>query len=284
MMRTILVPLAPGFDAEAALDAALAVARPMNSHIRALFAHFTPEAAAAVYPDIMANAQLNAQIIEQESRRVATAERSRFDGWRLKHQLAAAPADDRLDRCFATWVEPEMEIDAAVTYYGRVSDLVVMTRFPAGDPLAGRCLDAALFGTGRPTLLMPKPAVSSLLEHVMIAWNGSLEASHAMFGAMPLLRAARRVSVFTATESEQEHRNGTDLEEALSWYGIATHRLPRVHPAGSPGAELLATAHRSEVTLIVMGAYTHSRLRQAFLGGVTRRVLAEATIPVLMTH
>jgi nucleotide-binding universal stress UspA family protein len=33
-----------------------------------------------------------------------------------------------------------------------------------------------------------------------------------------------------------------------------------------------------------MGAYTHSRLRQSFLGGVTMHVLAHATIPVVMSH
>jgi nucleotide-binding universal stress UspA family protein len=62
---------------------------------------------------------------------------------------------------------------------------------------------------------------------------------------------------------------------------------PRVGQPEAPcsaGAALLTTASRSEATLVVMGAYTHSRLRQSFLGGVTRHVLSEATVPILMSH
>ena len=284
MMRTILVPLAPGFDTEAALDAALAIAKPMNSHVRALCVHSNAEAMVTLYPDIMANAQVGRDMIERENRRLAAAARGQFESWRLKHKLPSAPVDDRLDSCFATWVEPAMEIEPAVTRFGRVSDLIVMNRFPASEPLAGRCLDAALFGTGRPTLLVPKPVRWSMLEHVVVAWNSSLEASHSVFAAMPLLRAAHRVSVFTAAESESENANSAELDEALSWYGITAHRVSRTHQAPSVGADLLASAKRVDATLIVMGAYTHGRLRQSFLGGVTRRVLEEATIPVLMTH
>jgi nucleotide-binding universal stress UspA family protein len=287
MMRTILVPLAQSLAGEPALQAALAVAKRMNSHIRAMFVRPEPETAMSylpILPMVGAAAGVTRDAIEKEGRQAAEAARVSFDAWRSRQKLPEAPADARLDSCFATWTEQVGEIEPAVTHFGRVSDLIVMSRFKANDLIAGRCFDAAVFGSGRPTLVVSTTLPWDMLDHVMIAWNGSLEASHAVFGAMPLLRAAGRVSIFCVQEAETDQASGAELAEALSWYGIPARHVGGPETQGSTGAALLAMARGSETTLIVMGAYTHSRLRQSFLGGVTREVLADATIPVLMSH
>ena len=36
--------------------------------------------------------------------------------------------------------------------------------------------------------------------------------------------------------------------------------------------------------LLVMGGYSHSRLREMILGGVTRHMLEKATLPLLLAH
>ena len=118
----------------------------------------------------------------------------------------------------------------------------------------------------------------------MIAWNGSLEASHAVFGALPLLHEARLVTIFSAPEVDTDERGGAELAEALSWYGIRTGRAARHASFASTGATLIEAAQEAKATLILMGAYTHSRLQQTFLGGVTRRLLADSPVPVLMSH
>ena len=282
MMRTILVPLGPGLAGEPALDAALVLAKRMNSHIRAMFVRPDPRAAIPYMP--LAGARFTWAAIEQQGREAAEAAKGRFDAWRSQHEIPDVPRDDRLDSCFASWAERADEIDKVVTKFGRVSDLIVMSRFKPGDVVAERCFDAAVFGTGRPTLLVPGEPALDMLEHVMVAWNGSLEASHAVFGSMQLLRAAARVSIFSVPEAACDEADGAELAEALSWYGIPTHLAGRSVVRCSTGAALLAVARMSEVSLVVMGAYTHSRLRQSFLGGTTREVLAEATIPILMTH
>lgn len=284
MMRTILVPLAPGLASQPALDAALAIAKRMNSHIRALYVRPDPDAAIGYFPEIAATAKIDRDAIASEDQKAAEGARARFDAWRSQHGIPETLSDGRLDTCFATWTEQTCEIETAVTHFGRVSDLIVMTRRHPADTMAARCLDSALFGSGRPALLVPNAPFGDMLSHVMIAWNGSLEASHAVFAAMPLLRAAQWVSTFYSPEGEPEKQPGAELVEALSWYGIRVHEERPSKAAGSVGADLLKTAHRVEATMIVMGAYTHSRLRQAFLGGVTRRVLQEAPIPVLMCH
>ena len=142
------------------------------------------------------------------------------------------------------------EIEPVVTHFGRVSDLIVMSRFQANDLVAERCFDAAVFGSGRPTLVVSATLPWDMLDHVMIAWNGSLEASHAVFGAMPLLRAAGRVSIFSVQEVKTDQASGAELVEALSWYGIPACHVGGPETQGSTGAALLTMAGRNEATLI----------------------------------
>ncbi|MGC2413419.1 MAG: universal stress protein [Stellaceae bacterium] len=259
------------------------MAKRMNSHIRAMFVRPEPSTAMSYIP-LIAGAGLTLGAIERQGREAADAAKAAFDAWRSRHEIPDLARVGRLDSLFASWTERVGEIDQIVTKFGRLSDLIVMSGFQPGNAMAERCFDAAVFGSGRPTLLVPQRPISDLLDHVMIAWNGSLEASHAIFGAMPLLCAASRVSIFSAPEGEGDEDGGTDLAEALSWYGIPVHLAGRSEVPCSTGAALLAVARISDVSLVVMGAYTHSRLRQSFLGGTTREVLAEATIPILMSH
>ena len=283
MMRTLLVPLAPGLADEPALDAAFLLAKRMNSHIRAVFVRPDPNVALAYFPPVMVT-ETTQQTIENEGKRAAEAEKARFEMWRSRHGIPAAPADTRLDTCFASWSEQIGDIEPVVTRQGRVSDLIVLKRFAPDELVAQRCFDAALFGSGRPTMLVPQQLPWDPIDHVLIAWNGSLEASHAVFGVLPLLHEAGRVSLFTAPEPENDETSGAGLAEALSWQGIQVHQAIVREKTDSVGAALLATAADSGATMIVMGAYTHSRLRQSFLGGVTMHVLAHATIPVVMSH
>jgi nucleotide-binding universal stress UspA family protein len=283
MMRTLLVPLASGLAAEPALDAALLLAKRMNSHIRAVFVRPDPAWVLSYFPSGMA-IPVTAQTIENEGRRAEEQERVRFEAWRSRHSLPAEPADTRLGTCFASWSEQIGEIEPVVTRHGRLSDLIVLGRVGPTDIMAQRAFDAALFGSGRPTLLVPEKLPWDLIDHVLIAWNGSLESSHAVFGVLPLLQEAGRVSVFSEPGPENDGTSGTELAEALSWHGIPIHQAIVRAGKDPVGAALLATAADNGATLIVMGAYTHSRLRQSFLGGVTMHVLAHATIPVVMSH
>ena len=118
----------------------------------------------------------------------------------------------------------------------------------------------------------------------MIAWNGSLEASRAVLGAMPLLHLAARVSIFAAPQYDVEGVNAADLAEYLSWHGIRAHPLAGSNDERTTGVALVSAASEQKASLIVMGAYTHSRLRQSFLGGVTRHLLAHAPVPLMMSH
>ena len=167
---------------------------------------------------------------------------------------------------------------------GRVSDLIVVQRPTLGSVQGQRCFDAAVFEGGRPTLVIGEQLPFALTDHVMVAWNGSLEASRAVLGAIPLLHQAERVSIFSAPQCESDGAGPAELAESLQWHGIRAHLIARPRDENSTGAALVSAAVEQQATMIVMGAYTHSRLRQSFLGGVTNHLLAHAPVPLLMSH
>ncbi len=283
MIRTTLVPLTAELSSEALLDAALLGAKRLNGHIRALFILPNPDTAFAYLPEVIFAAGVTREVIERETQEAAAAAKERFVDWRKRNNVPEA-AGVRLDSCFASWSERLGDIETVVAHFGRVSDLIVVQRPSSGSVQGQRCFDAAVFESGRPTLVVGEGLPFAITDHVMIAWNGSLEASRAVLGAMPLLHLASRVSIFAAPQYEGEGVDAADLAESLSWHGIRAHQVPGPRDENSTGAALVSAAIEQQATMIVMGAYTHSRLRQSFLGGVTRHLLAHAPVPLLMSH
>jgi nucleotide-binding universal stress UspA family protein len=283
MIRTILVPLTAEPSSEALLDAALSVAKRLNSHIRVLFIQPSPDTALAYLPDVILAAGVTREVIERETQEAVAAAKDHFADWQRRNNVPEA-AGVRLDRCFASWSEQFGDIETVVAHFGRVSDLIVVERPSSASVHGQRCFDAAVFESGRPTLVIGENLPFDIIEHVMIAWNGSLQASRAVLGAMPLLHLASRVSIFAAPQYESEGVDAANLAESLSWHGIRAHQVPGRRGGNSTGGALVSAAVDQQATMIVMGAYTHSRLRQSFLGGVTRHLLAHAPVPLLMSH
>jgi nucleotide-binding universal stress UspA family protein len=283
MIRTILVPLTTELPSDALLDAALLVAKRLNGHIRALFIQPNPDTALAYLPDVILAAGVTREVIERETLEAAAAGKGHFVDWRKRNNVPEA-AGVRLDSCFASWSEQLGDIEMTVARFGRISDLIVVQRPSSSSVQGQRCFDAAVFESGRPTLVVGEKLPFDIVDHVMIAWNGSLEASRAVLGAIPLLHLAARVSIFAAPQYESEGVDAADLAESLHWHGIRAHQLPGPRDENSTEAALVSAVVEQQATMIVMGAYTHSRLRQSFLGGVTRHLLAHAPVPLLMSH
>jgi nucleotide-binding universal stress UspA family protein len=283
MIRTILVPLTKELLSETLLDAALLVAKRLNGHIHALHIQPHPDVAFAYLPDVILAAGVTREVIEREALEAAAVAKDRFVGWR-KHNNVPDAAGVPLDSYFASWSEQFGDIETVVARFGRISDLIVVARPSSSFVHGQRCFDAAVFESGRPTLVIGEKLPFAITDHVMIAWNGSLEASRAVLGAMPLLHLAGRVSIFAAPQYESEGIDVADLAGSLRWHGIRARQVPGPRDKSSTGPALVSAAVEQQATMIVMGAYTHSRLRQSFLGGVTRHLLAHAPVPLLMSH
>ena len=145
-------------------------------------------------------------------------------------------------------------------------------------------LEAALFESGRPILIIPATVPATIGESIVIAWNGSTETARAVAFAMPFLRQAKRVVVLTVEGWSVPGPSAAQLAGALRRNDLSVEVV--AVPAGrrSSGEVLLSQAVEIGADLIIKGAYTQSRLRQMIFGGATSHVLAASTLPVLMAH
>ncbi|WP_292347341.1 universal stress protein [Mesorhizobium sp.] len=146
--------------------------------------------------------------------------------------------------------------------------------------------EAVVFGSGRPTLLLPDATDVGALDHVVIAWDGSRVAARAVADARPFLELATMITVVTVTD--EKPLPGQDIGERLA-QGLRTRGLAAEAASIQAGARSIATAiqeHALEIggKLLVMGGYGHSRVRDFVLGGATEGILSDLRLPILLSH
>jgi nucleotide-binding universal stress UspA family protein len=283
-IRDILVPVFPGLPFAPQLDVAADLALRLKAHINAVFTRPDPLFAAAVVPEMVAAAGVVADTIETDGKRAAAAAFAAFDRWRIAYGLLPNEHETADNNSTAAWHERVAPVETTIVQVGRLSDLVIVAKPDPYEIVTEEAFVAAVFGTGRPTLVLPPKVPQCLFHHVIIAWNDSLQAARAIDGAMPVLRHAEKVSIFAPFEDAEVLFGKLGLLEHLSCHGINAECLKVEGDSDDVGKALLDSAAESHATMIVMGAYAHSRLREAILGGVTRHVLKHADIPVLMVH
>jgi nucleotide-binding universal stress UspA family protein len=285
-IKSILVPLPEPQLAAVSLKAAFTVADQFDAHIEVL--HARPDArmvAAAYMSDNMAGPMVEQVMRDSEKQSADNSRKTReaFDKAVAAAKIRYAEKPGRNAGVTAAWREDMGEEDQLLRRYGRVADLIVLPR-PVGDmDISIRLsLEAALMETGRPLLLVPSKAPAKIGANIAIAWNGSTEAARAVDEAKPFLENARKVTILTAAEKGTDF-NPEGLQSFLSWHGVKAP-IEKVRAGGDVGKGLLNAATRVGADLLVMGAYSHSRVREMILGGVTRYVLSNVTMSALMAH
>ena len=145
-----------------------------------------------------------------------------------------------------------------------------------------------MMNAGRPVLIIPPEYDKDVVgKRVMLCWNASRESIRAVADAIPILRRADLVQIVMYNIDDEPDVNaelaGSDIALYLARHGINVEVLP---PQKSKriGDALLVFAREQATDLLVMGGYGHTRFREFLLGGVTRTVLAESDIPILMSH
>lgn len=172
----------------------------------------------------------------------------------------------------------------------RFSDLVVLGKpYGEGRGYANEAiLEAALFEGGAPVLVMPGSKTDAAFgKRIVLAWNQSTESLRATRAALPLLKAATAVNITIIdppAHGPERSDPGGLLSQLLSRHGV--HAEVSVLAKTLPKASEVLSRHAHDLSadLIVMGAYGHSRFREAILGGTTRNMLEMTDIPVLMVH
>lgn len=167
----------------------------------------------------------------------------------------------------------------------RLADIAVAGQEDPGAPEPGRsaALEALLFDAGVPVLVVPYVATGRFsCRRVAVAWDGSLPAARAVRAALPFLAVAEAASVIVVEAPDTVI--GDDLALYLARHGVAVTVRRVASGGGDVGSALLNEASDGGAELLVMGAYGRSRLRELLLGGTTRTLLTEMTLPTLMAH
>ena len=284
-LRCILVPTRPGLEATHRLDTALRLCRSLGAHIRVLFMSREPHGLLTAMPDVVKAAGVTADSLDREFQAAAGLGRANLDAWCTRKHVERNDVGDRIDAVFATWEEEVGEVETILAVAGRVTDVTLVDKPEVDVEFTERAFDTAVFSTGRPVLVVPRSIPDDPLRHVVVAWNGSLEAARVIGQSLDMLRDAERVSIIHVDSPLANRERPAELGDYLRWHGIVTSRLPVVSTGDDRlGEAILDQVRQQEATMLVMGAYTHSRVRRFLLGGVTRHVLDHAEIPLLMAH
>ena len=173
----------------------------------------------------------------------------------------------------------------------RYADLLVVGQANPDEPMAPLAEETPEFlatNSARPVLVVPYAGhFEAPFRRVLVAWDGSMEATRAVTAALPLMQAAGKVSlvVFNAGRTPEVHGGepGADMALYLARHGIEVEVSSQVTDI-EIGSALLSYAADVDADLLVMGCYSHSRFREIMLGGATRTILQSMTLPVLMAH
>lgn len=286
-IKTILVPLDGSDSSRAALQTGIAMARDCEAHLNVVHVRANPKDAVPLLGEGMSGAVIEDIIAAAEKEAVERARKSReiFDEICSSQGIAWVDGPSGVGGPTATWIEEIGREDEAVALRGRLADMIVVSR-PTDDTAvsATMTLNAAMVETGRGVLVVPPGGSSSFGKRVAISWNGSAEAARAVAAAMPLIEGAEKVLILTIDGDSASPNAATQLNDYLAWHGVSAEIETTPVSESQVGATVLKRCGDWNADLLVMGAYTHSRLRQLIMGGVTRHVLAEATLPVVMVH
>jgi nucleotide-binding universal stress UspA family protein len=276
--KSLLTVLTTPESADAPLAQIIALAEAQDAHAEALCLGVDRTQTGYYY------AGANAMILQETITR-ATAEAAEV----------RAHAETTLGKSNARWsvddgVAQIADLGRHVAHHARFSDIVVLGR-PYGPDIGAEAepiVEAALFEGRAPVLVVPDAeTVVSKPRTVLIAWNESVEAMAAIRQSLPFLQAAdlvRIVVIDPPQHGPDRSDPGGMLSQLLARHG-ANCEIDVLSKTMTRVSDILNRhATDTEADMIVMGAYGHSRFREAILGGATRNMLEQAKVPVLMAH
>lgn len=276
--RSMMVCLDDSARSQERLDFAIRLALSDEAHLTGVHLSYMPLASYMAYDGAEpAYAQLEQDLLRrQQDAEAAFADATRRAGLKTG------------------WVAARSESLDSVALLARGQDLVIAgQRDPEdattwiGEGFPGRFL----LETARPVLMTPCTGpLQPLFERIAVAWNGSREAARAVADALPLLRQAGHVMVLMVVPPPARHEEPKSVPrpDIMAWLHRHGVRAELIEDVGSDDAGEWMLARLGEddlqADLLVAGAYGHSRLTEIILGGVTRTLLRDMTLPILFSH
>jgi nucleotide-binding universal stress UspA family protein len=275
-MKTILLHIQDDASLDQRIEAALSLARACAAHLSCI--HVTPYEAYVsfdAFGGVFVMSDIMKALDEQEQRlrsRIQDRLSSEDVSWDYREAGGATATQLISNAALADLIvvgREEQKKDSLSSPIGMLGDLLHTSRTPLFIPSAG---------TG---VVDPKGTA-------LIAWNGSYEAANAVRSSVSLLKLAAQVKVVQIEAGSEEDKGGefpaTSLLEYLSRHDI--HAELSVEKMGPEdiAATLTGYAEGLDAAYLVMGGYSHSRIGEYLFGGVTRRMLSDATVPILIAH
>jgi len=284
--RTILAAASGGTASDGAIETACRLARRFKAHLEGFHVR------ADIRDYLMAvgggiGMPVEGDFIDQFNVDVATlADKAKaaFAATTGRHAMphTAKPAAAGAS---AAWREETGNAPALVARRARFFDLVVLGR---SDRIIDQpytdTVEQTLIHSGRPVLLAPAKPPASIGDNIAFGWNGSAQAVRALTATLPMMAAARTVTIITVGKNPEE-TCGDAVREYLAWHGISSNHRNVLPVAGAgPGPQLLSAARDEGADLLVLGAYGHQPWRELIFGGATRELVGFSLLPLLLVH
>jgi nucleotide-binding universal stress UspA family protein len=285
MMKNLLTVVGDG-NAAPVLEAAMLTARRFDSHIVGL--HSLTTEYAVVFGGEM-GFSISSEVdrtLEREGHDRRDHARRLFREFMNARGVPIGPLPPGYNGPSASWREEDGRQNAVVGMVGRVFDLILVEQPEKLASIAEATIEDALFESGRPVLMVPPRAPSTLGEVIAIAWNGSTETALTVALGMPFLKQARHVVIVAvgAQHMPEPGPEGEELARTLERHGIDVSLRTAIGRQKPQGESFLKEALAGGADLLFKGAYTQSRIRQMIFGGATRHIIMEASLPVLMAR
>lgn len=285
-IKQILVPLTGETNAAHVADLAFQLARESRAHVIGTdtvtdpgpFLDQTGVGMMAAYYDELFKA---ADKVQNQKRATAAAT---FEDSRKRAGVATADRPGGAPEASAEWIAGAAYNGASVSVLGRLCDLIVVNQPGEKASYAElQLFEAAAFSARRPILVVP-PGCKGLGGRAAIAWNGSIEACRAVDGALPLLCGLDTVDIIQVGDIAPGEADSESLAKYLGWHGIVAKIRKCPDQSRATAKIIAAEAKALGSTFMIMGAYTHSPLRELILGGVTQSMISTGALPLLMAH
>jgi nucleotide-binding universal stress UspA family protein len=280
MFKNILVHIPSERPVRSVIDVAVALTLGRWAHLDAVAIGY--ESTASVGMIAEGGSAAVAAAIGYEQERALERANAAISVFEVEAKLAKIPYGSRA--LAAIPADAEETIGALSRFY----DLTIVAQpdpsFPTYDNLIPQ---SVLFSSGGPVLMIPYIHKGPLdANHVGIAWDGSRLAARALRDALPFLTAAHAVTIIAVNEERGDtgERSSDELARHLARRGVKARVERLTADRGNVQGAILSVATDSNIGLLVMGGYGHSRFQERILGGVTRGMFESMTVPVLMSH
>jgi nucleotide-binding universal stress UspA family protein len=277
MIKDMIVNLDHQIARDPGRDFAISIAAIFNTHVAGIAFAYLPNlpgyVTAEIPPEIVAR-------IIAENEKATWAMIERFDVAAKRSRISA---EHRLLKT------TEAEAPEILSALARRFDLTLFTQSEPDGVDNDGLIETSLFQSGRPLIVVPYIQNDGLkVDRVVCCWDGSRVAARAINDALPFLTKAAMVDLLIVlnekTDTDQHKIRGAEMAKHLARHDI------KVQIETIPAADIdVANAILSYVadnsgTMIVMGGYGHTKLREMILGGVTRDMLESMTVPVFISH